>query len=274
MSYTITSNPAFGSLEVVFTDKPSAAVRDALKALRFRWHSVKKCWYGYATEEQARAAIDGQTASKDESKKPAKVDKELLRREYSLVWDNEKMISHCLNKAAAVAELPGGEMIVVEKQGIETRFCFGESGYDYEEAQSEAAHARTSKDYFKRENMERFNRIISDIRAQLDGTGRKMLVLYPRHYIGQPNECRLASFGFAWDHDVVEAAGGSCFLDQMGGQELTIRGTFCRVMTDEEIKAVLSAYEQAAADHEKKVDAYLKRYGTSKVRAWTYWRDA
>lgn len=37
MSYTITRNPAFNSLEITFTEKPSEAIRDALKALRFRW---------------------------------------------------------------------------------------------------------------------------------------------------------------------------------------------------------------------------------------------
>ena len=31
MSYTITRNPAFNSLEITFTEKPSEAIRDALK---------------------------------------------------------------------------------------------------------------------------------------------------------------------------------------------------------------------------------------------------
>lgn len=59
MEYTISRNPEFNSLEITFDGKPAEAVRAALKALRFRWHSVKKCWYGYTTEEEARAAIDG-----------------------------------------------------------------------------------------------------------------------------------------------------------------------------------------------------------------------
>lgn len=58
MTYTITNNTAFKSIEIAFDGKPSEAVRDALKALRFRWHSVKKIWYGYADETTAREAID------------------------------------------------------------------------------------------------------------------------------------------------------------------------------------------------------------------------
>ena len=57
-TYPITANEAFKSLEISFTEKPTEAVRDALKALRYRWHSVKKVWYGYSTEETIREAID------------------------------------------------------------------------------------------------------------------------------------------------------------------------------------------------------------------------
>ena len=56
--FTITANAAYNSIEISFDSKPSAAVRDALKALRFRWHSVKRVWYGYATEAAAREAIE------------------------------------------------------------------------------------------------------------------------------------------------------------------------------------------------------------------------
>lgn len=66
--YTMTVNPQFNSLEISFDGKPSEAIREALKSLRFRWHSVKKVWYGYATEEATRAAIEGKPESKAEVK--------------------------------------------------------------------------------------------------------------------------------------------------------------------------------------------------------------
>ena len=59
MTYTITRNPEFNSLEITFDGKPAQVVRDALKALRFRWHGQKKVWYGYSTEEAIKAAIEG-----------------------------------------------------------------------------------------------------------------------------------------------------------------------------------------------------------------------
>ena len=60
-AYTITSNAAFNSLEISFNEKPGEAIREALKALKFRWHGVKKVWYGYADRETVEKALQGET---------------------------------------------------------------------------------------------------------------------------------------------------------------------------------------------------------------------
>lgn len=76
--YTIERNEAFKSLEIAFDGKPSEAVRDALKSLHYRWHGVKKIWYGYSDEETVRNAIDNaetapKTAKTTKAIKTAKV---------------------------------------------------------------------------------------------------------------------------------------------------------------------------------------------------------
>lgn len=68
MTYTITANMTHHSNEVTFAAKPSAAVREALKALHFRWHSVRRVWYGYAAPDVIRAALD---AAEDGQQAPA-----------------------------------------------------------------------------------------------------------------------------------------------------------------------------------------------------------
>ena len=66
MTYNITYNPQFNSHEIYFDGKPSEAVRAALKELKFRWHSVKRCWYGYgSSEESLAAAITGTTTEEE-----------------------------------------------------------------------------------------------------------------------------------------------------------------------------------------------------------------
>lgn len=71
MTYTITNNTQFNSLEITFDGKPSEEIRNALKALKFRWHNVKKVWYGFSTEETVKAAIEGKEAPKTERKPKA-----------------------------------------------------------------------------------------------------------------------------------------------------------------------------------------------------------
>lgn len=71
-NYSLAVNPQFNSIEISFSEKPSAEIREALKALRYRWHSVKKCWYGYSTEAEAIAAIEGtKPTTKPEAPKKA-----------------------------------------------------------------------------------------------------------------------------------------------------------------------------------------------------------
>lgn len=79
--YTITKNPEFESLEIMFDGKPSEAVRNALKGLRFRWNSVKKLWYGYADEDAARAAIESAESGEAAEKVP---EKEQAANEYGV----------------------------------------------------------------------------------------------------------------------------------------------------------------------------------------------
>ena len=83
--FTISKNEEFGSVEVRFSEKPSAEIRDALKLLRFRWHGQRGIWYGYRDEETVRAAIlsanpdlkkgEAKQTKAAKAKKPEKVNK-------------------------------------------------------------------------------------------------------------------------------------------------------------------------------------------------------
>lgn len=55
MTYEITYNSQYCSHEIRFDGKPSEEVRAALKAMKFRWHSVNNCWYGYNQSEESIA---------------------------------------------------------------------------------------------------------------------------------------------------------------------------------------------------------------------------
>ena len=202
-----------------------------------------------------------------------KVNKDMLHYEFSKAWADDRMINYCTNKAATMAILPDGGIITVDKQSIVKDFCFGESGYDYDEAQHSCWHAMNDQGYFFRQNMKCFNDYIESLKECRDENGGRWLHITDIHYTGQKADCKIRSFQFARTCEVLEET-GPAFLRELFGKQVKIRGIAGHIATPEEVDAVLKAYEEAAADHEKKVRSYLKRYGTSKVNAWTYWRDA
>lgn len=70
MTYEITTNTTFNSLEISFDSKPDEKIREALKSLKFRWHNVKKVWYGYADEQALRIALGEDTPAEAPAKSP------------------------------------------------------------------------------------------------------------------------------------------------------------------------------------------------------------
>ena len=80
-AYTITNNAAFGSKEITFNGIPSKEIREALKALKFRWHAVKRLWYGFADDEAINKACGGSAeateapAATQKKEKPQAVNK-------------------------------------------------------------------------------------------------------------------------------------------------------------------------------------------------------
>lgn len=180
-----------------------------------------------------------------------KAEQAALRKEYlEIIARRESNPDYWLpyydKHAGHFARLSNGDIVVISKPRIETRFCFGESGYDYDEAVQSAEVARTSEAYFKRENLSELRHWISVLENPTDSTVDVLVF---------SNDSGIASVTYC----------SPAFRLSLGvGDEVS--------ETDRVI--LLDAYRAAYAAFEKRLDTYLKRYGLSKVRAWTYWRDA
>ena len=72
LQYTIKRNEQFNSTEVYFTAKPTEETRNALKENHYRWHKAKGCWYGYLSEDDLRAILDGKVTTAKTTKKQPK----------------------------------------------------------------------------------------------------------------------------------------------------------------------------------------------------------
>lgn len=178
-----------------------------------------------------------------------------LRAEYEKVWHGDAgMVDHCVKQASCVINLRG-YLVDYDKPRIETRFCFGEHGYDFDEVVEECDRASRSEAHFMRENMD--NTDAKRVIDMLDGTGkcwRKAYpILKPHRYCGQDDDCRIAYI--EWTADASKA-----FNDPMA-------------LTDDEKAELRQMMVEEQEKFEKRLKTYLKRYGLSKCRYWTYWAD-
>ena len=197
------------------------------------------------------------------------------------VWKGDAHMSeYCVKKTAALAVLPGGELIPIEKQNIKKDFCFGysDSRYDtedYDRANRAAEYAAKSVDYFKEQNMQDFREVLDTLKEQSENEiPRDMCVIRMVPYYGQPETSPLKGLSFVRSWAVLEAHDYDCNMSELiGGEAFNLGGQCVRVPSVEELQIIISAYEEAAKDHEKKVNNYLKKYGLSKVRTWSYWQD-
>lgn len=184
-----------------------------------------------------------------------------IREQYAKVWqDDSRMIDFCCGKISRAAWLDDGTAFIWEKPSIKTSFCFGESGYDYDEAQEMAAHARNSEDYFKRENLREFDAILQ----ALDGEGAGVYA-GAQPYIKQigcqgPGAIGLSELQWLRTID---------FFNLSEQQKQSIRLPYA-----EELDTIIEGYKAERTAFEKRLNTYLKRYGMSKVNSWTHWRDA
>ena len=175
--------------------------------------------------------------------------KELLRT----VWADDRMVEYCSKQADVVIKFENGFYAEIEKPSIKNNFCFGYSlsSYDtesFDNASRMAEHARNSADYFREKNL-------AGLKEKIEYYKDKKNVLYFRnHYISQKNDIMKGIEGFnPWEEPT-----DSEFVQ----------------LTDKDRSLLVEAYEVELAKFTKRVDAYLKKYGTSKVKSWSYWQDA
>lgn len=187
--------------------------------------------------------------------------KEMYKEELKKVWD-EKMVDYCFKKAAFVVE-HNGEIFEIDKPTIEKDFCFGYGMYgrSSEEEEKRAFEkeeiARTSEEYFKKENMKEIDKTIKFLEELLssiekgNNCPKYNLAIY-KIYSGS-NACNLRTFSFISFFDKDEK---------------------CEVRNDPElIKKLIAGYQEVKKAFEKRLNSYLKRYGLSKINTWTYLVD-
>lgn len=196
--------------------------------------------------------------------------RERFRRECAEVF-GEDMADYVVSKTSQVVEVHG-RTVFVERRRIEKYFCFGYvddyDGENYDRANRMALKAAASAEFFKDENMKAFRDDMEILLDNLAAIHREDALPHSIALVASYSKGNLGEVIARRAADVIEEA-GPCFVRELPGKELPSG----YIPTEEELLAIIGAYEAAMREHENKVNNYIKRYGTSKVVSWSYWRD-
>ena len=181
--------------------------------------------------------------------KMTKEAKRAVREQYEKVWhEDTKMVDFCTKKTSGYVMIDG-TMVTFDKPHIKTDFWFGEHTYDYDEGVEHADKCSESESYFLAENL-------SDLDWRLECAEDRNIKMYlsPRGYCHQDDDCILGYVEFCRYYESPRSKGA-------------------REMTPEERGAYAEFVKEEREKFEKRLNAYLKRYGLSKCHYGVYWAD-
>lgn len=244
------------SLTIVdYSDKAFAvigdtkSVKDDLKKLGGRFNGKLSCGAGWIFSNKMREAVEKFISSGNVTERASKPNSDGSQ---FVTWLKEFTDTLSVpDKKYYLKEFAGAVKLndryyLIEKPSIENKFCFHDEGpqYDFYKHLMEDKETRLAE-YFKSENLAHFDNKIERITKGDFGDTRVWW-----------NAC--------YKNNRIDL----CFYSSFGHPD---GYTEC---TDDEKAIILKGLKFGRELFEKRLDAYLKRYGTSKLHTWTYWADA
>lgn len=158
-------------------------------------------------------------------------------------WDRD--YKYILSSTCIVIKLSDDTLIGIDKPHIETRFCYSYDEIGNLDSIAEACnHASRGpgKEEFLNDNLSRFNNMINALEDEDETL-----------YVSPSNR--------------NEKFGGISFWNTY--QHGSVPETY-RIVNAQDRQLILQAYIKAKEMFVKRLNTYLKKYGLSKIRSWSY----
>lgn len=190
-------------------------------------------------------------------KKEIKFMKEYLEA-VGKIWGKDlKMMKYLEGRVFKILKLKDG-LIEFEKPRIETSFCYGEDGGEsYDIALKNCEIVKTQYKSFLRQNLSEMEKVIQKLRGKLGEIEDEFWwqdICICDNYTKAPE----IKYWTAMDRERK---------DLYKTQNL-------REATKEEIRQILQIFYEMKENLTKRCETYWKRFGGSKLHAWTYWINA
>ena len=242
--------PAYSIID--YSDKAIAVTGDTrqisgeLKRIGGRFNPRLTCGPGWIFPAKKRAELEALLAGNyDETGRPETAANEGRKtlEEWAKVQQDPDYIMKAYESAVKLAD----GVVLFNHPKIKTEFCFRDEGPDYEFYKELGSDENLLRDYFIRENMDQ-NGI-----AEPDENTDMYIVKYAGEY--RPGRV------------YVQFCNCPEYLNLR--REDTIR-----IATDTERSLYMAELARVRKAFRKRLDTYLKRYGTKKLHTWSYWADA
>ena len=242
--------PAYSIID--YSDKAIAVTGDTrqisgeLKRIGGRFNPRLTCGPGWIFPAKKRAELEALLAGNyDETGRPETAANEGRKtlEEWAKVQQDPDYIMKAYESAVKLAD----GVVLFNHPKIKTEFCFRDEGPDYEFYKELGSDENLLRDYFIRENMDQ-----SGIAEPDENTD-----MYIVKYAGEYRPGRV----------YVQFCNCPEYLNLR--REDTIR-----IATDTERSLYLAELARVRKAFRKRLDTYLKRYGTKKLHTWSYWADA
>lgn len=242
--------PAYSIID--YSDKAIAVTGDTrqisgeLKRIGGRFNPRLTCGPGWIFPAKKRAELEALLAGNyDETGRPETAANEGRKtlEEWAKVQQDPDYIMKAYESAVKLAD----GVVLFNHPKIKTEFCFRDEGPDYEFYKELGSDENLLRDYFIRENMDQ-----SGIAEPDENTD-----MYIVKYAGEYRPGRV----------YVQFCNCPEYLNLR--REDTIR-----IATDTERSLYMAELARVRKAFRKRLDTYLKRYGTKKLHTWSYWADA
>lgn len=196
----------------------------------------------------------------ENTQKYIEVSTEDLRAEFTKIWGKDtRMVEWCIKNHSTNIRLSNGMIICFDKPTIQTDFWVGyghDAGREYEEANKLQNNIyKNMEEYFINKNMTGFN-------SQLEQCQDSDYNIYIAKQYDSKEENNFVNF-YLIKYE--------CGYDFERLQRFA--KDFQKVTNEEDIALIKWAIQEDANKFKKRLNAYIKRFGTSKLRCQTYWAD-
>ena len=240
-------------------------IKDQLKKMGGRFNPKLSCGAGWVFPKSKLAEVQKFVEVGEMYKAEPKTKKdEQLWADYKALLvkaHGESRANEYLKDISNLMRAECGIIIAFNKERIKTEFCWADEGAPYEHYKQVHKTQDSLQQYFLHENLRQYDDLIKELETRKRECGEIIPVFYEIEYYS------IGKLGYA---NGVHAYRWYQVNDSE--QDPRTRDLIHR-MSDNEIKQAIAILKEERAKFEKRLQAYLKRYGISKVSFNTYWAD-